>query len=343
MNKTIQDGPAREILRSTLFRGSKTALFYFLFFIGGIYITIEFVLLKELWSNSVSSFIICWFVPPTVIIFLSLYSRYSWSVAIHDTKLVVRDFSLNSLLQIPFQLLRTSHCQEMLFADIRFIFYLEKEYYILLNYRTRLGKYKVARREMNYSREHLIQRYGVPIHVIDAFEHSSNKALDDYTATGILMIIEEILGRYQIQKGERKQILKDLKNTDDFSFEHIARVLTPFAISQSDLDSIKDKFSDLDANILTPFLTTKLAVAQLKFRERGRGGAHLAARTNVVLILSDQTGSKKIYLKRFHQLSRADWQKLIHIFNEKRSGIRYLMPRLNYRDLSDPDFKPGCA
>jgi len=343
MNETIQDEPTREILRPTLFRGSKTALFYFLFFIGGIYITIEFVLLRELWSNSVSSFIICWFVPPTVIIFLSLYSRYSWSVAIHDTKLAVRDFSLNSLLQIPFQLLRTPHCQEMRFADIGFIFYLEKEYNILLNYRTRLGKYKVARREMNYSREHLIQRYGVPTHVIDALEHSSNKVLDDYTATGILMVIEEILGRYQIQKGERKQILKELKTTDDFSFEHVVRLLTPHAITQSDLDNIKDQFSDLNANVLLPFLITKLAVAQLKFRGRGRGGAVAVARMNVVLILSDQNGLKKVYLKGFHRLSRPDWQRLIHIINEKKLGVKYLMSQQSYRNISDPEFRPGCG
>ena len=120
------------------------------------------------------------------------------------------------MLRIPFGILSVPSRQEINFSEIDFIFYLEKEYNILLNYRRRLKKYKLAGREMNYRRENLLQKYGVPPHVIDAFENSSNKALDDYTATGVLMVVEEILDRFRIQKSERKQILKDLKNTEDF-------------------------------------------------------------------------------------------------------------------------------
>jgi len=107
--------------------------------------------------------------------------------------------------------------------------------------------------------------------------------------------------------------------------------------------NIKDQFSDLDADVLTPFLTTKLAVAQLMFRERGRGGAVAIARMNSMLVLSDQNGFKKAYLKRFHHLSRADWQKLIHIINDKKPDIKYLMARQSYRNISDPEFRPGCG
>ncbi|HVU26971.1 MAG TPA: hypothetical protein VHG71_04455 [Verrucomicrobiae bacterium] len=343
MNNVIQDGPVREIFRPTLFRGSKTTLFYFLIFIGGIYLIIESILLINFWNNSKSLFFICSFVPLIVIVVLSFYSRYAWSVSVYDEKLVVKDYSLDLLLRIPFRLFQIPIQQEILFSEIDFIFYLEKEYNLLLNYRHKLGKYKIARREMDYRREHLMRKYAVPANIIDAFEQSSNKALDDYTATGILMAVEEILDRHKVQENEKKQILKDLKQNGEFSFEHVSRLLSPHAIDQNDLDSLKDLFLDLDTNVLTPFLITKLAIAQLERRRRVRGGAIVAARMNVVLILSDQNSFKKIYLKKFHQLSRADWQKLIHLINERKPGIKYLMPKLNYRNISDPDFKPGCG
>lgn len=342
MNNSIQDEQVREILRPTLFRGSKTALFYFLLFVVAIYVTIEFVFLKELWTASISQFLICWIAPLILIIIWSLVSRFSSSMCVCDTKLIIKDYSPDSFLRVPFQLLQIPLRQEIFFKEIDCIFYLEKEYNLLLNYRDRLEKYRIARREMDYRRGHLVQKYGVPTQVIDAFERSSGKALNDYTATGVIMAVEEILDRYKIQKDEKKKIIKELKKTDDFDFAHVAGLLSPHAIAKSDLDNLKDTFSDLDTDALTPFLTTRLAVASLEWQEsRRRGGAGLAARINAVVVLSNQDGSKKVYLKRFHSLSRADWQKLIHIINKKKPGIRYLMSRQSYRNISDPDFRPG--
>jgi hypothetical protein len=277
------------------------------------------------WLNKL--FLICWFALPIFLTIVSLLSYFSSSVFVHDTKLVIKDYSLDSLLGIPFR-------QEILFTEIDFIYYLEEEFNLLLNYRHKLEKYEVARIEMDYRRENLVQRYGVPTHVIDAFEHSSQKILNDNTATEVLMAVEEILDRYKVQKGEKKQIIKNLKKTDNFDFEYVAQLLSPHAITQSDLDNLKDLFSNLEPDILTPFLTTKLAVAKLEKRARRHRGVPPAVRTNIVLVLSSGDGSGKIYLKHFHGLSRANWQKLIHIINEKKPGIRYLMSRLNYRNIS---------
>ncbi len=162
----------------------------------------------------------------------------------------------------------------------------------------------------------------MPTHTIETFEHSSKKELNDYTATGVLMSLEEILGRYEVPKAEKKQILKELKNADSFNFERVSRLLSPYSINREDLENLKDSLSDLDDNFLTPFLVTRLFVAGIERTQRGRGGGATPS-INVVLVLSNSDGTKKVYLTGFHSLSRADWQKLIQTINEKKHGIKY--------------------
>lgn len=334
MKDSIYDGPVRIIFRPTIFRGSKTALLSLLLVAGVVYVVLEFIFLKEIWVGSTIRFFACWLTLPAIIIFASLLSRFSWSVWVYDAKLVVKNYSFNSLLRIPAR-------QEILFEDVDCVYYLEKEYHLLQNYRHKLREYKIARSEKDYRRENLVQKYGVPVHTIEAFERSSQKGLNDYTATGVLMSLDEILGRYKVPKDEKKTILNHLKNTDNFDFEHVSSLLSPYAINQEDIDNLEDIFSDLGGDILTPFLVTRLSVTGLERAEKGRSGIHIVVSMNLVLVLSNSDGTKKVYLKRFHSLSRADWQKLIQIINEKKHGIKYLMPKLDYRNISDPDFKPG--
>jgi hypothetical protein len=139
-----------------------------------------------------------------------------------------------------------------------------------------------------------------------------------------------------------EEILGTLKKTDSFNFEHINQLLSPYAIEQPDIENLRDILTDLKDDFPTPFLVTKLSVARLERAERmHHRGVSPEVRINVVLVFSNSDGTKKVYLKGFHSLSRADWQKLIQTINEKKQGIKYLMPKLNYRNLSDPDFKPG--
>ena len=334
MKDSIYDGPIRVMFRPTLFRSSKKQVLSFLLVIVVIYFVLGFVILKEAWVGSLIGFWGCWLILPAIGIFISLFSRSTWSVWVYDAKLVVKTFSFDSLLRIPAR-------QEILFKDVDCIFYLEKEYNLLKIYRHKLREYKIPRGENDYRKENLVQKYGVPAHTIETFERSSQKGLNDYAATGILMSLDEILSRSKVPKDEKKQILKQLKNTDDFDFEHVSRLLSPYAIDREDIDNLKDSFSDLDDNILPPFLITRLSIAGLERAERGRSGMFVVASMNNVLVLSNLDGSKKVYLKRFHSLSRADWQKLIQTINEKKHGIKFLMPKLNCRNITDPDFKPG--
>jgi hypothetical protein len=331
MKDSIYDGPVRAIFRPTTFLGSKTV---FLSVLGVVYAVFGFIFLKDLWGGSTIQFVACWLALPAMITSAMLVSRFSWSVWVLDTKLVIKDYSFNSLLRTPV-------LQEILFEEIDCIYYLEKEYNLLKNYRHKLREYKIPSKEKDYRKENLIQKYGVSSHTIETFEHSSQKGFNDYTATGVLMSLEEILGRYKVPKNEKKQILNDLKNTGNFDFGYVSRLLSLYAISQDDMDNLKDMFSDLGGDVLTPFLLTRLSVAGLERAEKRGRGCLVVASINVVLVLSNSDGTEKVYLRRFHSLSRADWQKLIQSINEKKHGIKYLMPKLNYRNITDPDFKPG--
>ena len=68
---------------------------------------------------------------------------------------------------------------------------------------------------MDYRKENLIKKYKVPNEVINSFEHSPQKALNDYTATGVLMALENILDKYKIPREEKKKIIKALNNGVD--------------------------------------------------------------------------------------------------------------------------------
>lgn len=262
-----------------------------------------------------------------------LYQHFVLSVIVYNKRLVIKDCSFN-----PF--LKAGRRQEIFFEEIDYIYYLGKEYSLLKNYRHKLRKYKIPGKEMDYRKEKLINKYAVPNDVIDTFEDSSQKALNDYTATGVLIALDKILDKYKSPKNEKHKIIKDLKKTDDFNFEHLKRLLSAYNVSSDDLDNLKDEFSECDVNIATPFLLTKLKVAKAERREDGRGGLGVAVSINTTLVFSNADGTRKAYLKHFHSLSRTNWQKMIRTINENKHGIKYLMTNENYRNISDPNFKP---
>jgi hypothetical protein len=61
------------------------------------------------------------------------------------------------------------------------------------------------------------------------------------------------------------------------------------------------------------------------------------------MVFSNIDGTKKVYLKNFHSLTRVDWQKLINTINQNKPNIGYLMSRRSYENISDPSFEPGCG
>jgi hypothetical protein len=273
---------------------------------------------------------------PAIFLLFHLFWHFTWSVSVYDKKLIINDYAFNFYLTYDGR-------QEISFEDIDYIYYLEKEYSLLKNYRHKLLKYNIPKKEMDYRKENLIKKYKVPNEVINSFEHSSQKTLNDYTATGVLMALENILDKYKILREEKKKIIKALKTTDNFNFEHTRNLLSAYSISSEDLNNLKDEISNCDVNILTPFLLTKLKITKVERMENQGRNIGAMASVNNTLVFSNRDGMKKVYLRCFHSLSRTNWHKLIHIINQNKFNVKYLMTSQYYRNISDPNFKPGCG
>ena len=93
--------------------------------------------------NLVIIAIIILLVFPGMPLLFGLFSHFARSVIILDKKLVIMDYSFN------YYLMAGTH-QEISFEDIDYIYYLDKEYSLLKNYRRKLQKYKISKNEMDY-------------------------------------------------------------------------------------------------------------------------------------------------------------------------------------------------
>jgi hypothetical protein len=262
---------------------------------------------------------------PTLV---GLSAFLTWSVIIDDSKVVCKDHSFNLFM-------KTSTQQEIAFRDIAYIYYLDKEYNLLKRYRKALKKYKIAPNESDYRRENLIHKYGVAEGLIYKFEEDSQKLLDDYAATGILVTIEGVLNKYEMSDAKRKSIISEFKKTDEFNIEHAKRLLTEFNISPENLKIVAEEFSNCEEKYFEPFLITRLKMGT-RFNNTENA-------INTTLIMSNEDGTSKVYLKKYHLLSRADWQRIIHIVNQHKPDVTYLMTKQDYKNLADPNFKPGCC
>jgi hypothetical protein len=228
---------------------------------------------------------------------------------------------------------RVKKHQEITFSEICYINYLGKEINLLLNLRNKLRKFRIPARESDYTKANLISRYGVPEALFEKFEESSQKTLTDYTATGVLMKLDEIYNRYSVSKETRDSIKKALKSDSNHNFEYLKTALRNYPINSQDFESLKDEFSNIDADILAPFLLTKVNLVKCQGAEKYRHGAHVTARTDNGLVLSNQNGTKKIYLMHFHDLCERDLHQFIEIVTRKQPSVKFLMTKKEHERL----------
>jgi len=270
---------------------------------------------------------------PSVFFFFGLFHNLVMSVTVYDDKLVIKNY-------FPWSYLPTGIQQEIAFEDIDYIYYLYKEYNLLKNYRRKLKRYEIPEDETDYTRNNLIRKYAVPAELIDSFEQSSQQTLSDGAVTEVIMAVDNMADKYRVPRGERKKVIKYLKKTDRVDFERIKKFFAPYNVSSQDFDELKDVCSECDTSVESPLFTTRLDVP---YAEKLENEMDVMISFNSTLVFSNKDGAKKVYLKYFHSLSRTNWQKLIHTINEKKTGIKYLMPKINFRNLTDPNFKPGVA
>lgn len=255
---------------------------------------------------------------PGMPIFFHLLYHLLVKIEVGADKIMVTDYAGS-----PF--VRLASKQEIPFDEICYVYYLEKEINLLKNLRGRLRKFKISPKESDYTRQNLTARYRVSEATIRRFEESSHKALTDYTATGVLMELDGLCSKYHIAKQTSKTIKKGLQDDKNFNFEYVSELLKEYLISPDDMQSLTDEFAASDADVLAPFLLTKLNMGKYEKLESRARGSLATTRANVALVLSNRDGSKKVYLMHFHDLSERDLRRLIELINSKRPAAKFLM------------------
>jgi hypothetical protein len=311
-----------ETLRPAILPDSKRLLYYPLTI--GLAVSAIGIILGNLIMVVLPIIILAVF--PGLSIFFHALFHFLVSIQIHHDRLVVTDYAGNAFVNMPSR-------QEIFLDEISYVYYLEKEINLLQSLRRKLKKFKISPKETDYTSQNLISRYNVPPEALHKFEQDSQKALTDYTATAIFMKLEELYEKYNVPKQTKTTLKKALKDDNNLNFDYVSSGLEGCDISAQDLESLRDEFSNINADVLAPFLLTKVRLSKYEKRERQRHGTLATVRTNVGLVLSNKDGTNKVYMMHFHDLSETDLHRLIDAINTARPGIRYLMTKSSLNRL----------
>ena len=263
---------------------------------------------------------------PGLPVFFHLLIHIFVKIELHPHKIVVKNYLGNNIVRPP--------ClQEMAYADIAYIYYLSKEISLLMNLRNKLKIFKLSPKENDYTKENLAAQYCVPAEKIENFEKSSQNILNDYTATAILIKLDDIYRKYNIPKKTAGSINRELKNDERFNYEYLRDRLKDYSVDIEDLSELKDEFSNINVDIVRPFLLTKVNLAKYKKIVGFRGGMSTTSKVDNALVVSSKNGTGKVYLMHFHDLSREGRQSLMQDIKNHNPNITYLMTKSEYNNL----------
>lgn len=233
---------------------------------------------------------------PGISLFFHSLMHLSVIIELHPDKIMVKDYLGNNIVRAPRR-------QEIAYADIIYIYYLSKEINLLLNLRNKLKKFKLSPKE------------------------------NDYTATAILMKLDDIYRKYSIPKSMAKNISRELENDENFNYECLRERLKDYPVDIEDLNELKDEFANIKVDILRPLLLTKVNLAKYRKVAGYRGGMSATAKVDNALVFANKEGTEKVYLMHFHDLSRQDWQSLMQEIKNHNPNITYLMTKNEYKNL----------
>ncbi len=265
---------------------------------------------------------------PGLPIFFHLLMHIFIKFEMEPERIIVKDYLGNKIVKIPMR-------QEMAYADIAYIYYLGKEINLLMNLTKKLKKFKLSPKENDYTKENMAGKYGIPAEKIEKFETSSQNILNDFTATAILIKLDDIYKEYDVPKKTARNISRELKIDKNFSYEYLSDRLKVYPVELEDLNELKDEFSNIKADVVLPFLLTKVSLAKYKKVSGYRGGMSTTARVDNGLVFANKDGAKKVYLMHFHDLSREGWQSLIQNVKNHNPNITYLMTKTEYNNLGN--------
>ena len=217
--------------------------------------------------------------------------------------------------------------QEIEFGSIAYCFYVDREARLLMNLLTRLKPYNVPVAETDYRKENLMAKYRVPAAVLEDFERSTHKVLNNTAATGVILEVQDVCERSGVPPKATKEICKALERDGQISLETLQEKLGRYPVDPSDLERLRDEFASLDVTEVSPFLVTKINLKKLKKVESSGHGNAAGIRSRVGLVLSSQDGMRKAYLMHFRDLSRRDARELITAIRDRTHGVRFLMTR----------------
>ena len=263
---------------------------------------------------------------PGLPVFFHLLMHLFVKIELHPDKIVVKDYFGNNIVQCP-------RLQEIAYADTAYIYYLAKEINLLQNLSNKLKKYKLSQKETDYTKENLTKKYAVPAEKIEEFEKNSQNILNDYTATAILMKLDDIYSKHNVPKSTAKNISRELKNDENFNYEYLRDSLKDYPVNSEDLEELKDEFSNIKVYIIRPFLLTKVNLVKYKKVAGYRGGMAATAKLDNNLVFANKDGLSKVYLMHFHDLSREDWQSLMQEIKNHNPNITYFMTKSEYKNL----------
>jgi len=263
---------------------------------------------------------------PGLPVFFHLIYHLFIKIELLPDRLVVTDWVSDGFV-------RCDRHQEIFFSEMYYVTYLSKEINLLLNLRNRLKAFKIPGRETDYTKANLVSRHGVPEALFERFERSSQKALTDLTATGVLMRLDEICDKYDVSRETRNRIKKALTNDSNFNFEYLEAVFAGYSIDSQDLDSLIDELTRINADTVAPFLRTNVNLARYQRAENQRHGAHVTARIDNGLVLSNEDGTKKVYFTHFHDLSNRDLHRFIEVVRSRQPRAEFLMTQRELRRL----------
>ena len=263
---------------------------------------------------------------PGLPVFFHLLFYLFVKIELYPHKIIVRDYTGNKIVKFP-------SVQEIAFADIRYIYYLGKEINLLKNLAGRLKKYNLSPKENNFTRENLVAKYNVPAETIEQFEKSSRNILNDFTATAVLMMLDDFYRKYNMPKQTAKNIRRELEYDENFNYEFVREKLKDYPLETEDLDRLKDEFENIKADIIRPFLLTKVNLEKYKKISHSRSGASITAKADIALVLASKNGTEKLYFMHFHDLSRTNWRSLMQTIKNNNPNITCLMTKNEYNSL----------
>ncbi len=159
--------------------------------------------------------------------------------------------------------------QEIEFGSIAYCFYVDREARPLRNLLGKLKPYNVPVTETDYRKENLMAKHRVPAGVLEKFERSTHQMLNNTTATGVILEVEDVCERSGVPPEATKEICKALERDGQIGMETIQEELGRYPVDPSDPERLRDECDSLDVTDMSPFLVTQI---NLKSSREARGG-----------------------------------------------------------------------